>query len=128
MQYQDQSISFFVSELNTRIRALESRHTLLSEKLLLVNENMIDEYKKLMKEIKAVDQDIKELQGEVSKLKEITHHLVKEIDNFARKEEVKVLEKYINMWNPLKFVTEEDVIKIVESYVKLKKRGAKKDV
>ena len=31
-----------------------------------------------------------------------------------RKEQIKVLEKYINMWNPLNFVTEEEVLELIE--------------
>jgi len=37
---------------------------------------------------------------------------------FARKDTLKVLEKYINMWDPLKFTTEEDVMRIVKGELK----------
>ena len=41
-------------------------------------------------------------------------HLLKELELFARKEDVKFLEKYINLWNPMKFVTEQDVKNLLE--------------
>ena len=41
------------------------------------------------------------------------------VENFAKKSDLKVLEKYINLLNFMKFVTEDDVKKLIE------KRGDK---
>ena len=49
---------------------------------------------------------------------------LRETDFFAKKNDIKVLEKYINLWNPLDFVTEEEVEMIVEK--KLNKLKNKK--
>ena len=38
----------------------------------------------------------------------------------AKKEHVKVLEKYINMWEPVNFVTKKDVEDIVKNMLKKK--------
>ena len=83
-----------------RVRILESKYNIMRERLLLINQNMIDEYKKLNEDIKIIEDELKEL----------------------KKDSLKVLEKYINMWNPLNFVTEEDVLNIIKQS---KKRGIK---
>jgi len=54
-------------------------------------------------------------------IKETSRNLVKEMSFFARKEQLKVLEKYINMWNPLNFVTKEEVLELIN------KKGDKHD-
>ena len=48
-------------------------------------------------------------------------HLLKELELFARREDVKFLEKYINLWNPLKLVTESDVERMIEHHIISKK-------
>ena len=50
----------------------------------------------------------------LNNMKETNMHIIKELQGFARKENLKVLEKYINFWNPLNFTTEEEVIKLIE--------------
>ena len=39
---------------------------------------------------------------------------ISELKNAAKRDEVKVLEKYINIWNPVKFVTQNEVESIVK--------------
>jgi hypothetical protein len=102
-----------IVELTNRLRVLESKQSLFSERLLIVNQNMLEEYKRLMKEIKAIDLDIKELNKDINNLKNILKHLTEEASTFAKKDSLKVLEKYINLWNPLHFVTEKDVENIL---------------
>ena len=115
-QQQESSLSFILSDLNARIRVLESKYSLFGERLLLINQNVIEEYKKFSRELKSVDEDITEIKKEVFHLKEVASELAKEMDMFARKDSVKVLEKYINLWNPMHFVTESDVNRIIERY------------
>lgn len=109
-----------IIELTNRIRVLESKHSLLSERLLVVNQTMIEEYKRLLKELKDLGMQIKELKNENREMKNILKHLTEESKDFAKTENLKVLEKYINLWNPLKFVTESDVQRIVEEALKAK--------
>lgn len=101
-------------ELTNRLRVLESKQSMFSERLLVVNQNMLEEYKRLMKEIKAVDIEINELKKDLNNLKNILKHLTEEASTFAKKDSLKVLEKYINLWNPLNFVTEKDVENIIK--------------
>ena len=113
-----------MEDLLNRIRAIESKYTILGEQLLVVNENTIDSYKDLAKEIKVMNQEMQEIRQDLSNFKETIKQLVKETEMFARKEQIKVLEKYINLWNPMEFVTTEEVNKIIEEKLKkIKKTG-----
>ena len=47
--------------------------------------------------------------------------LVKELQTAAKRDEVKVLEKYINLWNPVKFVTQNEVEQIVKEMLEREK-------
>lgn len=111
---QEVNLSYVLSDLNARVRVLESKYSLFGERLLVVNQNMITEYKKFGRDVKVINDQVSELKKEILYLKEVLADLDKEFDSFARKDAVKVLEKYINLWNPMNFVTESDVINIVK--------------
>ena len=103
-----------ISELNTRIRILEGKYNLTRERMLLINQNMIDHYKDLNNEIKTLNIEIKEMKETLEVIKETNINIVKELSFFARKDQLKILEKYINMWNPLNFITEEEVLELMK--------------
>ncbi len=121
-EYQDQYSE--VNELASRVRILEGKYTLVRERMFLLNQNLVDAHKKLITEIRSVDSDIKEIKGDLFTIKETLRHVIRELDSFAKKEDFKVLEKYINMWNPLNFVTEQEVLELIKK--KVKKSGHKK--
>ena len=109
MQEQDYSM-----DMIARVRTLEGRYNMLRDRVLIINNNMIEEYKKLVSEMTKMNEDLRAAKSENFKMRETMKHLIKEFDLFARKEDVKYLEKYINLWNPVKCVTEADVKKIIE--------------
>ena len=41
----------------------------------------------------------------------------------ANKTELKVLEKYINIWEPIRFVTHDEVERVVEQILDKKEKG-----
>ena len=97
-----------------RVRVLESKYNYLRDRIILINENLISEYKKLNQDIKIVDSELKDLKKELFEMKEALRHILSEMKFFARKEHFKVLEKYINVWNPFNFVTEEEVLELIK--------------
>jgi len=115
-----------LNELNARLRILEGKYNLMRERLFIINENMIDHYKSLSIEINSLKVDIKEIKDGLFSLKEATKDIIKELDFFARKEQLKILEKYINLWNPFDFVTEEEVLNLIKEKKRRKNAKPKK--
>jgi hypothetical protein len=107
-----------INELNTRIRILEGKYNLTRERMLVINQNMLDHYKGTRVDIKTIEEDMVEIKDAINSLKNATKNILKEIQLLARKDEVKVLEKYINMWNPLKLMTEDEVNELIEKRLK----------
>jgi len=102
-----------------RARILESKYKNLRERILIVNQNMVQGYKNSSTEIKFLNNNINELKKDMFEIKENIHKLIHDLQFFASKQDLKVLEKYINMWDPLNFVTQKDLEEL------LKKRGGK---
>ncbi len=103
-----------VNTLSRRLRMLEEGFTNLRRFFQVTEENIIAKNKHFSAEIKTVASDISEIRKEIQELKDKLILVIKELQNVARKEEVKVLEKYINLWNPVKFVTQNEVQQIID--------------
>lgn len=114
-----------ILELSNRLRVLESKNSMLGERLLIMNQNMIGEYKNLIKEIKNVNEDVKDLRNDLNNVKNILKRLTEEAADFAKKDNIKILEKYINLWNPLNFTTTNEVKKIIEEELKKRRINAR---
>ena len=52
--------------------------------------------------------------------------VIKELQTVARREEVKVLEKYINLWNPIKFVSQNEIEAIINEVLDKREEEKKK--
>jgi len=105
---------FLLNEVNSRTRILENKYSLMGERLLIINQNMIEEYKRSSKELQTITKDISNLKKDLEEIKNTLRHIVQEMSTFAKKENVKTIEKYINILNPLNFVTEEQVLKLLK--------------
>ncbi|MBS3168196.1 hypothetical protein J4216_03670 [Candidatus Woesearchaeota archaeon] len=114
VQEQSYSPEEMLFDLTNRVRSLEGKYNLLRDRVLIINNNMIEEYKRMMSEVKAINEDLREIKDDMFKLRESIRHLIKETELFAKRDDVQFLEKYINLWNPMKFVTEADVIRLIE--------------
>ena len=110
----EQDASAVLPDVVSRLRILENRYELFGERLLVVNRNMIEEYKNLTQENILLKQEIKKLKESAFNTKETVRQMFRELQFCAKKSDIKALDKYIKMWEPMNFCTEEDVKLIVE--------------
>ena len=113
-------VSGMSSDINTlgrRLRLLEEGFTNLRRFFHVTEENSIAKNKHYSAELKTVASDIVEVRKELQELRDKMLLVIKELQSAARKEEVKVLEKYINLWNPVKFVTQNEVEQIINEVI-----------
>ena len=115
-EYNQTDPAHIIADLNGRIRSLENKYNVLTERLLVINQNMIQEYKKLMSEIRTVTQDTKRTRIGMLSTQEVVKDMVKEMNIFAKKDQIKVLEKYMDLLNILKLVTDEQLEKRLEKF------------
>ncbi|MBS3098134.1 hypothetical protein J4209_05050 [Candidatus Woesearchaeota archaeon] len=111
-------LSSGLRDIGTRLRILEERYTNLQTKTQITEQNMLSRNKLLSTEIKATNLDIHEIKRELIEIKDRILLLIKELQMCAKKEEVNVLEKYINLWEPVNFVTRNEVEDIINEISK----------
>ncbi|HLC58186.1 MAG TPA: hypothetical protein VJH95_06440 [Candidatus Nanoarchaeia archaeon] len=111
---------------NERIRILESDNSMMRDRLIILNQGLIESHKKLTQELNILASELKEVRSEISELKTLANNLLQDMAQFAKKDQVKTLEKYINLWNPLHFTTEQDVLRIIQEKRGVKHRSSSK--
>ena len=111
-----------INTLSRRLRLLEEGFTNLRRFFQVTEENVIAKNKHFSVEIKTLTSDINEIRKEIQDLREKLMLVIRELQTVARKEEVKVLEKYINLWNPIKFVTQNEVEQIIDEVLEKKQQ------
>lgn len=109
-------VAGIVSDLDRRLRILEERYSNLRKKLQLTDENLLDAERTFSKELKGFNQESLELKKQTNDFSEKIGMLGSEMENVAQKSDLKVVEKYLDMWNPSNFVTRTEL----KAYLKSK--------
>lgn len=115
------SVNEQVNKVSRRLRVLEERYSNLQRKDLVSDQNMLRSHKKIHTELRSVNMEISDLKKDLKEIKETVGLIVRELRNCARREEVRVLEKYLNLWQPVKFVSQNQVVKIVKQMIEEQK-------
>ena len=111
-------ISALFADFNTKIKDMEERHEMLKERMLLLSQSFLRHEEKMEREFAIMREDLKETRDDQDRMKENIQHIIREQGELARREDLKILEKYIQLWEPLKFVKEDDVKKMINEKLK----------
>jgi hypothetical protein len=116
----NKSMSDLAGELNNisrRLMVLEERYTNLRKKTQVTDQNMLTSGKKTMTEIQTTNSDIDELKKQLADIVDKMKIIVRELKECAKKQEVDVLNKYINIWQPINFITRDSALKLIRDEV-----------
>ena len=102
-----------VNVLDRRLRILESRYTDLNRKAQVTEKNMLNERKIVTGEIRSMDSDILDLKRQINDLKNKVEMIISELKTAARKEDLEAIRKYVELWEPVNFVTRNEVENII---------------
>ncbi|MBS3127346.1 hypothetical protein J4228_04225 [Candidatus Woesearchaeota archaeon] len=106
---------FDQAKLYLWVKGLEGKvNTLLREVDILKND-FIRRSNDLKKEVKTLNEDLTETRHELSQTVQKMDLIIKELGRTAGIEEVETLKKYLEYWNPLNFVTQRDIDRIIET-------------
>jgi len=96
-----------------RLRVIEERIYNLRRKTQVTDQNMLAHNKKISKELKHIDSEIKEIRMDMEDLRSVIKQIITEMKKFASKTDVDVITKYVDLWEPLNFVTRKEIEKII---------------
>ena len=102
------------STLSARLRMGEERNGEMRKKMTMLEQNMLSNHKRAMSEIKLLQDEFTDLKRTIQAVEDKLITIVKELRLTPRKEDIEILRKYVELWDPVRFVTRETVEKIVE--------------
>ena len=94
-----------------RQKDIEGSLQVLSEKVEMLDHNSVKDMKEIHNEISSLKKEVTDLQSDIKNIKDFNEKISKQLKMFTTKDEVTKLEKYIDLWEPLQFVTREELEK-----------------
>ncbi len=111
-----------IEDIVRRLKIMEERFNTMRSKVQLIEQNMLSKNRNFYTEIKTLNLEFTDTKKEIEDIRDKMSVLLKEMEGFSRKEDVDVLRKYIDFWNPITFVTKNEIEEVVRDIlVKLKK-------
>ena len=111
-----------LSEFGTRLNEIEEKQRLIKDRVLLIGENLISTKEEIEKEGTEFNKQIKQMGFELKTIKQLTKRIVNELQNFARKSEIEILERQFKMFEPLEFARIQDVEDLIKKQKDIKKK------
>ncbi|MBI3051772.1 hypothetical protein HYY74_04930 [Candidatus Woesearchaeota archaeon] len=102
-----------VSDTVRGIRTLEEKYNNLLRRIQLGEQNTIAHTRKIHDEFRAINSDILELRKQIEEIRERMMMAIKELQTVAKREDLEIVKKYLDLWEPVNFVTQAEVEKMV---------------
>lgn len=110
-----------VVELRESLKIFDQRLSQLKDTIRMVDQNNLDKYKEVKEILQSLMNGTSSNKTKIVELEDALDRTEKELDKFAKLQDIKVLDKYLQFIDPSRFLSKEDVIKIVDEYLSSKK-------
>ncbi len=104
-----QPINTKVNDIATRLKILEERYMTLKKKSQLGEQNIVEAQKDHFEELQILNENLMETKHAIRDITEKVSLLSQEVSNFATKNDLTVLQRYVEFWEPMDFVTRKEV-------------------
>jgi len=111
-QIQD-PITSLLTEFGTRLNEIEEKQRLVKDRVLLIGENLVASKEEVDKETIEIKKQLSQIDFEIKSIKQLNKRIISELNNFARKSEVEILERQFKMLEPLGAPRIKEIRKIV---------------
>jgi hypothetical protein len=99
------------------LKIVEEKLSNLDRKTEVIENNLLSTGKRQGADIKTAQSKMLELEKDIALIKRKIMEIASELKNFARTEEVETLRKYLDIWNPINFVTKEELDDILREKI-----------
>ena len=102
-----------LGNMGLRIRLVEEKINNINRKVEILETTVLDNYKKTMQDFKVLDDEFTGLRHAMNSMQQKMDLVIKELKMSAGKDEVRAIQKYLDLWNPVKFATREEVDRLL---------------
>jgi predicted nucleic acid-binding Zn-ribbon protein len=104
----DYSQQYF-GEVNSKLKDLEEKQKILKERILLTVENLIEIKEEQGEKIIELRKEIENIKQNMERLISFLETASKEFSKFAKKDDLEILRKQAKMFQPMEFVTKNEL-------------------
>ncbi|MCL5016644.1 MAG: hypothetical protein M1441_00695 [Candidatus Parvarchaeota archaeon] len=112
-----------IVELRESLKIFDQRLSQLKDTIRMVDQNNIDRYSEIKEALQDLSESVSSDKSKILEVEDTLGRIEKQMEQFARLQDVKVIEKYLSFVDPSRFLSKDDVIKIVDNYMSSKKWG-----
>ncbi|MBI2145917.1 hypothetical protein HYU22_01080 [Candidatus Woesearchaeota archaeon] len=106
---------FEPAKLYVWVKSLESKVNVLLREVDVLKNDFVKRNQDLRQDVRVLSEDLLEVKHQHEKMLQTMDLVIKELKQTAGVEEVQVLKKYVEFWNPMQFVTQQDLDRALES-------------
>jgi hypothetical protein len=110
-----------VVELRESMKIFDQRLSQLKDTIRMVDQNNLDKYKEIKEALQGLMSDMSNNKTKLLEVEDAMDRLERQTEKFAKLQDIKVLDKYLEFIDPSRFLSKDDVIKIVDEYMNSKK-------
>ena len=103
------------------IKVIDEKISNLDKKTELIENNILSINKKQNIELKTLHSKMMGMEKEINLIKRRIVEIVSDLKNFARTEEIETVKKYLELWEPLNFVTREELNELINEKLQNRK-------
>jgi len=121
------TLTRLLADVAAELRILEDRYTNLRKKNQLTDQALLETQRTFSKEKRVLNEELAEAKMKLQDLTEDVSLMKSEFKDVVKQKDFKVIEKYLDMWEPLQFVTRKEVDELIDE-LEERKKEAKKEV
>jgi len=117
MAEQNQQEDYFnslVSNINTKLRDIEEKQSIIKDRVILIGNNLISEKDRVDEELVEIKKNLVDITNDLKRLKVMLGGTIETNNNFAKRSELEILERQFKMFQPLELARISDVESIVK--------------
>jgi hypothetical protein len=117
VEEQIEPINALLVDFSTRLNEIEEKQRLIKERVLLIGENLVstkEDNDKLEIDIK---KQLTQISYDIKTIKQLNKRIIGELENFARKSEVGILERQMKMFQPLEMAKMKEVKELIKKEI-----------
>ena len=100
-----------VNNVAANLRIMEERYANLRNKSQVSEQNMIGFEKELRSDVKFLSEDLVDLKRELNDIRDKLRLISAEMKNLVSKNDFNIMERYVDLWQPMNFVTRSELNK-----------------
>lgn len=103
-----------LSDISSGLRILEDRYANLRKKTQLTDQALLESQRNFAKERRLLRDELMDAKMKIQDLIDEMVLIKSELQGVVKQRDIKVLEKYLDMWDPIEFITRKEAEQIID--------------